>query len=218
MDGLGYARFGAQGGDIGAGVTSNLGRHFPDRVAGIHVHSDYNWPDPIPPVAELSETERDFLTREARWEEEEGGYSHIQATKPQTLAFGLTDSPVGLAAWIVEKLRGWSDCGGNIERRFTKDEQLTTIMLYWVTQTIASSVRAYYERPHFQDAFGPVTPIRVPAAAAMFPHDFPVPREWVARIYNLRQWNEFDRGGHFAAFEEPELLAADIRAFFRMVR
>ena len=145
----------------------------------------------------------------------EGGYSHIQGTKPQTLSYGLNDSPAGLAAWIVEKYRTWSDCHGEVESRFTKDELLTTITLYWVTQTINSSTRLYYEtlrQPWTLQQGG-----RVPSAMAAFPKEISrPPREWGERSFNVQRWTEMPRGGHFAALEEPELLANDLRAFFAL--
>jgi microsomal epoxide hydrolase len=145
----------------------------------------------------------------------EGGYAIVQATRPQSLAFGLADSPVGLAAWLTEKYRAWTDCGGDLERRMSKDELLTHIMLYWLSDSVASSLRTYADNPP------PRAPerIAIPAAFASFPKDLnPPPREWVARRLALQQFTEMPRGGHFAAWEEPELLAADIRAFFRRFR
>jgi pimeloyl-ACP methyl ester carboxylesterase len=222
-DVLGYPRFGAHGGDVGARVTSALGRFHGDVVAGIHLGSvDLEWPDPVPPAAELSAAERDYLERVRRWEREEGAYGEIQATRPQTLAYGLNDSPAGLAAWIVEKFRAWSDCGGDVESRFSKDELLTNITLYWVTGTIGSSMRRYFEARH-DPAPNPLAPgerIETPTGVAMFPgeKDLLVPREWAERCYDLRRWTEMPRGGHFPALEEPGLLVEDIRAFFREVR
>jgi len=222
-DGLGYRRFAAQGGDIGAGVTSSLGRFYSEQVIGIHISSvDLVWPTPIPDATVLSEAEKDYLERVTRWEKEEGGYSHIQGTRPQTLAYGLNDSPAGLAAWIVEKWRAWSDCDGDVERCFSKDELLTTVTIYWVTGTINSSIRAYYESQHDPNPY-PLKlgeRIEVPTAVAMFPgeKDLIVPREWAERCYDVRRWTEMPRGGHFAAMQEPELLAQDIRGFFRMLR
>jgi len=220
---LGYRRFGAHGSDIGARVTSALGRFHPDVVVGIHIGSvDLDWPEPLPPDAELSAAERNYLERVRRWEKVEGAYAEIQATRPQTLAYGLTDSPAGLAAWIVEKFRAWSDCHGDIESRFTKDELLTTVTLYWVTETINASMRRYYEKRHDPTP----NPLRLgerietPTGVAMFPgeKDLVVPREWAERSYNVRYWHDMPRGGHFAALEEPELLVDDIRTFFGELR
>jgi pimeloyl-ACP methyl ester carboxylesterase len=146
---LGYKRFVAYGGDVGARVTSALGRFHGDVVSGIHIGSvDLEWPEPLPADTDLTPAERDYLVRARRWEREEGAYGEMQATRPQTLAYGLNDSPVGLAAWIVEKFRAWSDCGGDIESCFTKDELLTNITIYWLTQTIGSSMRRYFEARH----------------------------------------------------------------------
>jgi pimeloyl-ACP methyl ester carboxylesterase len=220
---LGYRRFCASGGDIGAGVTSRLGLFYPERVAGIHLWTvDLLRPNPVPQPEQLSAAERDYLERVRRWEDEEGGYDHIQGTRPQTLAYGLNDSPAGLAAWIVEKFRAWSDCGGDVERCFTKDELLTNVTLYWVTGTINSSIRMYYESRHDPNAnpLGPGLRIEVPTGIAMFPgeKDLIVPREWAQRCYNVTRWTDMPRGGHFPAQEQPQLLVEDIRAFFRAMR
>ena len=221
MAGLGYERFGAQGGDFGAGVTTALGHSFPDQVIGIHLSSDLRSPSPMPAESDLSEAEKDYLARITRWKDEEGGYSHQQRTRPQTLAFGLNDSPAGLAAWMVDKFRSWSDCGGDVESRFTKDELLTNSTIYWVTQSIGSSMRRYYELGHTTTTTQPPPRVEVPTGVAVFPGEYligRVPREWGERSYNIQHWTEMPRGGHFAAQEEPELLAEDIRAFFRALR
>jgi pimeloyl-ACP methyl ester carboxylesterase len=221
MAGLGYERFGAHGGDFGAGVTSALGRRFPRQVIGIHLSSDLDSPSPLPAESDLSQAEKDYLARTNRWKDEEGGYSHQQRTRPQTLAYGLNDSPAGLAAWIVDKYRSWSDCGGDVESRFTRDELLTNITIYWVTQSISSSMRRYYELAHTPPTTQPPPRVEVPTGVAVFPGEYligRVPREWAERTYNIQHWTEMQRGGHFAALEEPELLAEDIRAFFRGLR
>lgn len=213
---LGYERFGAHGGDIGGGVTARLGRQHPNRVVGIHVtnvHGTIGDDDP-PPTAD----ERAYLERVASWRRREWAYGELQGTKPQTLAFGLNDSPAGLAGWIVEKYRSWSDCDGDVERAFTKDELLTNITIYWATQTIAPSFRPYWDFVHDPDRAA-WTPIPVPAGIAIFPKDIATPpREFAERSYNVHRYTEMPRGGHFAALEEPELLAQDIRAFFRELR
>lgn len=215
---LGYRRFAAQGGDWGAGITSQLGYNYPDNVVGIHI-TMASGVGPPPPDSELSEAERSHLAERAEWIQSEGGYGHIQGTKPQTLAYGLNDSPAGLAAWIVEKFRTWSDCDGDVERRFTKDELLTNITIYWATQSISSSVRLYYESRRSPVAFNPQNPVTVPTAFAAFPVEIGhPPREWVERGYNVQRWTQMPTGGHFAAQEEPELLASDIREFFRPLR
>ncbi len=217
---LGYPRFAAQGGDIGAGVTARLGHDHADSMTGIHLTS-VNRPAPYlgPGSRELTEAEQAHLGQRERWQQDEGGYNHIQSTKPQTLSYGLNDSPVGLAAWIVEKYRTWSDCGGDVERRFTKDELLTNITIYWVTQTIGSSVRMYYDNQRGTWVMGKDERAPAPAAVAVFPAEISrPPREWAERSYDVCRWTEMPRGGHFAALEEPELLAADVRAFFRPYR
>jgi len=222
-DTLGYSRFGAHGTDIGARVTSALGRFHPDVVAGIHLGSvDLEWPDPLPEDNDLTEAERSYLKRARHWEQEEGAYAEIQATRPQTLAYGLNDSPVGLAAWIIEKYRAWSDCHGDLESRFTKDELLTNIMIYWVSETINSSMRRYYESRH-NPSPRPLKlgqRIETPTGIAMFPGELAllVPREWAERCYNVKRWTDMPSGGHFPALEEPALLIEDIRAFLRPYR
>ena len=219
---LGYSSFCAQGGDWGAGVTARLGFAYPEQVTGIHVTSvsggtmvPYLGPGSRP----LTEAEQVMLDQRENWRQNEGGYSHIQGTKPQTLSYGLNDSPAGLAAWIVEKFRTWSDCGGDVEKSFTKDELLTNVTIYWATQTINSSTRMYYESQHVQWNLGPDDRVTVPCAVAVFPKEISQPpREWGERSYNIQRWTPMPRGGHFAALEEPELLAQDIREFFRPFR
>ena len=217
---LGYPRFAAQGGDIGAGVTSRLGFSHPESVVGIHLTSITR---PTPYLGqgsrELTGAEQALIDQRERWQQDEGGYTHIQGTKPQTLSYGLNDSPAGLAAWIVEKYRTWSDCGGNVEAKFTKDELLTIFTIYWVTQTISSSTRMYYENQRKLWVMGRDELVQVPSGMAIFPQEISrPPREWAERSYNVCRWTEMPGGGHFAALEEPELLAEDIRAFFRPLR
>jgi pimeloyl-ACP methyl ester carboxylesterase len=215
---LGYERFAARGGDIGAGVVTLLALDYPHHMIGIHV-SDVFRPYLGPGARHFTDAERKFFEEERTWMEAEGAYDHLQATKPQTLAYGLADSPAGLAAWIVEKFRSWSDCGGDIERRFTKDELLTNLTIYWVTNTINSANRLYFERDRAPRPLGPDDRVRIPTAVTIFPGDIEKPpREWGERVYDVRRWTEMPRGGHFAAFEEPELLAEDIREFFRPLR
>jgi len=222
VDGLGYRSFGVQGGDWGASVSTRLALAAPDQVAGIHLNyipGSYR-PHLGPGSPDLSDAEALFLKRCEEWSDVEGAYAHIQRTKPQTLAYALHDSPVGLAAWIIEKLRSWSDCNGELEGRWDRDELLTAVMLYWVTGTIGSSMRLYREAPRRPLWFGEGERVRVPCGVALFPAETPAnpPRRWVERAYNVVRWTEMPRGGHFAAWEEPELLAEDIRAFFRGLR
>ena len=153
------------------------------------------------------------------WQQSEGGYAHIQGTKPQTLAYGLNDSPAGLAAWIVEKYRTWSDCDGDVEKKFTKDELLTTITIYWATQSISSSTRMYKENQRYAWNLERGEKIQVPTGVAAFPAEISrPPREWGERSYNLQRWTPMPSGGHFTALEEQQLLAEDIREFFRPLR
>jgi microsomal epoxide hydrolase len=217
-DVLGYRRFAAQGGDWGAFITSVLGATHPERLAGIHVNLlAVRRDQALPPNP--SEEEKAYLEEVSRWLRDETGYMQIQGTKPQTLAYGLSDSPVGLAAWIVEKFRTWSDCGGDVERRFPKDTLLTNVMLYWVTGAIGSSFWPYYARQHSAWPISEKRPVKVPTAYASFPCEIlHPPRAWAERVYNIQRWTTMPAGGHFAALEEPEALAADVRAFFRGLR
>ena len=217
-DALGYARFGAHGGDFGSGVTTGLGLRYPERLVGIHLTA---LADPYlgPGAPELSPAESAYLRLRERWRDEEGGYQHQQGTRPQTLGYGLNDSPAGLAAWIVEKYRAWSGCNGDVERSFTKDELLTTITIYWLTQTINSSIRMYYAARHYPQPATAEDRVTVPTGVALTTEAVDhAPREWAERLYHLQRWTELPRGGHFLALEEPELLAEELRAFFRPLR
>jgi microsomal epoxide hydrolase len=217
-DVLGYRRFVAQGGDWGAFITSRLGLAYPERLAGIHVNLLSVRRDVPPPTNPMPEEEA-FMEELAQWQREETGYQWIQGTKPQTLAYGLTDSPVGLAAWIIEKFRTWSDCDGDVDRRFGKDVLLTNVMLYWVTGAINSSFWPYYARFHGPWPIPDGQRISVPTGYAEFPREIlHPPRRLAERVYNIRRWTRMPRGGHFAALEEPEALATEIRAFFRDLR
>ncbi|GCE23629.1 epoxide hydrolase family protein [Dictyobacter kobayashii] len=217
-DVLGYVRFAAAGGDIGAGVTQRLALKYPERLIGMHLNYLGTSTIPIDPT-ELSDAEKQYLREIEQWSMNEGAYSKLHATKPQTLAYALNDSPVGLAAWIVEKFRAWSDCEGEVERRFSKDELLTNIMLYWATETISSSIRIYYENTHALSPLKPGQHIEVPAGIACFPKEISQPpREWAERTLRVHRWTQMPSGGHFAALEEPALLAEELRAFFRPFR
>jgi pimeloyl-ACP methyl ester carboxylesterase len=221
MRGLGYERFGAQGGDWGGMVSTYLGARHSEHVVGIHLNFVLAVPeDPKNPDLEgVTPEEMTALVELQQFLREETGYQRIQGTKPQTLAYALNDSPAGLAAWIVEKFRAWSDCGGDVERRFTKDELLTNVMLYWVPETANSSCRLYYEAIH-ADKFPPTGfRVNVPTGCAIFPREIiRPPRVWAERLFNVQRWTVMPRGGHFAAMEEPELLVEDVRAFFRPLR
>ncbi len=215
-DVLGYDRYGAQGGDWGSAVVTRLALQDPEHLAGIHLNLLFARPSP----AEREEPEAAaWRAKVDHWMTEETGYQWIQGTKPQTLAYALTDSPVGLAAWIVEKFRAWSDCGGEVERRFTKDELLTNVMIYWVTGAIGSSFWPYYATRHGSRVLTAGDRIEVPTGFASFPEEIVTPlRSAGERLFNVRRWTEMAAGGHFASLEEPEALTADIQAFFRDLR
>ena len=218
---LGYERFGAQGGDWGSAVSTALGLDHADRIIGVHLNyiagrfllgGTLNQPQDDAVASQ-------YLAELRAWWDGEGGYNHQQATKPQTLSYGLNDSPVGLAAWIIEKFQTWSDCGGDLERIFTRDELLTNVMIYWVTETIHSSTRLYYESRERPLRLSPSNRVAPPVAVALFPKEIPMPpRSLAERGYNIARWTVMPRGGHFAAMEQPELLARDIREFFRSFR
>jgi len=224
-DKLGYEKFGAHGGDWGGTVTEQLARSHSDSVVAIHM-TDVPFGHLFQKPNDLSSAEEKLFERNEHWMQKEGAYALIQSTKPQSLSPGMNDSPIGLTAWIVEKLRAWSDCGGDIESRFTKDEILTQVMIYWVTESVGTSFLPYYD---YANA-GALTWIKeglrkwtgsskTPAAFALFPKDISQPpREWAERFFNVQRWTEMPRGGHFGAFEEPELLAEDIRNWFRQFR
>ena len=215
MTTLGIGRFGVHGGDIGSGIGLQLALREPDRVIGLHLTDvPFRYVAALP-AGELSGPERDFLDRGRDWVQREGAYGHLQGTKPQTLAYALNDSPAGLAAWFLEKFRSWSDCDGNVYARFTADELLTNLTLYWVTQTAGSAARYYYETQQGSYSTEPPVRVEVPSGFALFPRDLlSPPRELAERWFDVRRWSEMPRGGHFAALEEPELLAAELHAFF----
>jgi pimeloyl-ACP methyl ester carboxylesterase len=217
MSVLGYERFGAAGGDIGSHVARYLALDHPNRVVAVH-RTDAGVPLYAGDPAGLTPEERAWLQAGAAWAAAEGAYAAVHRTKPQTAAVGLNDSPAGLAAWIVEKLRAWSDCGGDIERSFTKDEILTDVTLYWLTGTIGSSMRMYRANAAIAPA-QLARRVEVPSGFALFPADLlRPPRAWLERTANTVHVSEPPRGGHFAAFEEPELYAQELRAFFRPYR
>lgn len=225
MEDLGYERFGAHGGDWGSTIVEQLARSHAKRLPGIHL-TDVPFSHAFQKPDNLSHAEKAYLEKMEAFQKNDGAYAIIQGTRPSTPAQALNDSPAGLAAWIVEKFYEWSDCDGHIETRFSKDELLTNVMIYWATQTIGSSFQPYrdamkagavrWTKEAAKSWFGSD---KTPAAFALFPHDIaPPPREWAERFYQVERWTEMDRGGHFAALEEPELLAEDLRAFFRPLR
>jgi pimeloyl-ACP methyl ester carboxylesterase len=219
VDVLGFNRFAAQGGDWGAFVTSRLGYAYPERLAGIHINLlSLRRDTPLP--ERPSEDEKLYFEQRAHWMKEEVGYTWIQGTKPQTLAYGLTDSPVGLAAWIVEKFHTWSDHKGDLDGYIGRDAMLTNIMLYWVTGAIGSSFWPYYARMHGPWPIPDGARIQVPMGYAEFPKEIlRPPRSLAEKMYaDIRRWTRMPKGGHFAALEQPDLLAQEIREFFRPLR
>ncbi len=217
MDRLGYARYGAQGGDWGAQVTTRIGALDAEHCAAIHLNMPIaDRPDD---AMALTEQEQADLAALDRFRREESGYAIEQGTKPQTVGVALNDSPAGLLAWIVEKFRTWSDCDGDPENAFTRDQLITNVMIYWVTQTFTSSARLYWENQHAGRGQGPPQFVGVPTGVARYPKEpLRLPRSWVERRYNVTQWVEMPRGGHFAAMEQPDLFGDDLRSFFRTVR
>jgi epoxide hydrolase len=209
---LGYARYGAQGGDWGAGVTTGLGVRHPDHLAGIHLNMVTAPPDPAT-MGDLTAQEQaalDSLEYYRRWD---SGYSKEQSTRPQTVGYGLVDSPAALCAWIVEKFWAWTDCDGDPATALSRDEMLDNVMLYWLPATGASSARLYWE----SFGRGLTGAVQVPVGCSIFPKEiFRASRRWAEQHYpDLRYWNELDKGGHFAAFERPETFVAEVRAAFR---
>jgi pimeloyl-ACP methyl ester carboxylesterase len=216
MQALGSERYGLQGGDWGAVITSWIAFDTPERIAGLHLNMAGLRPHSGPGSPPLSEDEQAFVKAARKMWDERMGYYTIQASRPQSLGYGLADSPAGLAGWIVEKFRDWSDCGGDVESAFTRDELLANLTIYWATGTIASSTRLYYEHRHTRDALGPGQRIEVPTGFAAFPKEIvQPPRAWIERAYHLTHYREMPRGGHFAALEQPDLLSEDVRTFFR---
>jgi len=217
-DVLGYQRFAAQGGDWGSFISAFLAYSVPEHVIGIHINLIPLRREP-PSIADDDPAVIAYRSELEYWLREETGYSTIQGTKPQTLAYALTDSPIGLAAWILEKFHTWSDCHGDIESRFSKDDLLTNIMLYWVSGAIGSSFWPYYSRLHDGWPLPADHRIEVPTAYQSFPRDIlHPPRVLAERAFNIQRWTVSPSGGHFAAMEEPERLAEDVRAFFRTLR
>lgn len=216
---LGYRRFAAQGGDWGGITASRMGYAHATKLIGIHVNLLAVRREPNM-LSDPTPEERKYLEELAHWLKEETGYQWIQGTRPQTLSFGLTDSPAGLAAWIVEKFRAWSDCNGDVESAFTRDQLLANISLYWFTGAIGSSFFPYYFRMHRPWPIPEGGTIAVPSGYSEFPREIlRAPRSLAERTYtDIRRWTVMSRGGHFAAMEQPEALAGEIQAFFRPLR
>jgi microsomal epoxide hydrolase len=219
MERLGYDRYGVQGGDWGAIIGRSVAGNYPDRVIGLHSNFILGGPAPgADPDAGVTAEERELRRERVAAFAEGSAYQEIQGTKPQTLGYGLNDSPAGLAAWIVEKFHAWSDHDGDVERAIPRDRLLANVTLYWVTGTIASSTRIYYESRHTPTT-RPVDYVEVPTAGAIFPKEiYFTPRAWAESRFNIVRWTVMPRGGHFAALEEPDLLVDDIRAFYRQLR
>jgi pimeloyl-ACP methyl ester carboxylesterase len=216
---LGYERYGAQGGDFGAFVAPDLGRVDAQHVVGVHVNAATIGFIPFGDVPEeeaatFTDVEKARLARLGRFMSEGNGYFQIQATRPQTIAYGLNDSPVGQLAWIMDKFQEWTDGDGLPEDSISRDRILTDVTLYWLTQTGASSAHMYYDSMHSGNW---PTPTTVPTGVAAFAEDVAI-RRYAERLYNITHWSDFTRGGHFAALEAPDLLTTDIRTFFRKVR
>ena len=210
---LGYQQFIAQGGDWGSSITEAIAFRYPENVAGIHL-TDLPFHHLFTVKADqLSDAEKKYIETGQKWQLTQGGYAIIQSTTPQTVAYGLNDSPAGLASWIIEKFYRWSDCHGDLDNCYTKDDLLTNLTIYWATETINSAMRIYYEVMKFPSA-NSNKKVELPVGVALFPKDLITPpREFADRFFNVKQWTEMPKGGHFAALEQPELLAKDIRRF-----
>jgi pimeloyl-ACP methyl ester carboxylesterase len=218
MTELEYERYGSAGGDFGAGVATLMALDRPNSIIGIHLTTLELAPYIGPGSRALSPAEKAYIGTSDLWWQSEGGYKAIQSTRPQTLGYSLNDSPAGLAAWIAEKWRSWSDCQGDLEARIPRDFLLTVLTLYWVTGTITSSMRDYFDNRWHGITLGPEDFVRSPTAIANFTSQYAfegdAPREWAERLYNIQRWTPMERGGHFAPIEEPVALARDIAAFF----
>lgn len=214
---LGYPRYAAHGSDVGSAVAERLALDFPQDLLGLHMTGVPYMRLFVPPTDPSAE-EQAFLGASQQWMMQEASYAMVQGGKPDTLAPALQDSPTGLAAWIVEKFRSWSDCGGNVESCFTKEELLTNLTIYWATETIGSSFAPYYQSDAVPQGLG-APRIEVPTGFTLFAKDLlPSPRVFAERFYNVQHWAEKPQGGHFAALEQPEALAESLRAFFRPLR
>lgn len=214
---LGYKKYGAQGGDIGSGISTWMGLKYAESVIGLHLNYISGSYKPFLKRNNLlSEEVMEFQKSAGNWYFTEGAYSHQHSTKPLTLAYGLNDSPIGLCAWIIEKFNGWSDNHGDIENIFSKHQLLANVTLYWVTQTIHSSIRIYNENSKTPLTLGEKDFVKVPVAFAKFPMELPTPpRAYIEKGFNICRWTEMPFGGHFAAMEQPRLLAEDIKDFFQ---
>jgi pimeloyl-ACP methyl ester carboxylesterase len=218
---LGYERYGAQGGDWGAIATAHMGLIAPEQLFGIHLNMvAVGPPDPASPLEGVEPDEMDGVMAMRHFQEQETGYQKIQQTKPQSLSYGMSDSPAGLAGWIVEKFQTWTDNDGDVFSSVTRDELCTNLTIYWVTNTINSSMRLYYETLGKQSSFRTVKGrVEIPVGAALFPKElYRPPLAWAKARFNITHWTKMPHGGHFAALEHPVELVDDIRTFFRTVR
>jgi pimeloyl-ACP methyl ester carboxylesterase len=220
MEDLDYPRFGAHGGDFGSGVSAMMALQRPDRVSGLHLTNIDIGPQ-SPGDRPWTRAEMDFFDQEERWARTERGYSAIQSTRPQTVGYGLNDSPAGLAAWLLEKWRAWTDSKGDPAAQLSREFLASMLTIYWATESITTSMRDYYDNRWHPVDTGPSARIEVPTAVAVFSqHHVPEPeppREWVERMYNVQRWTTQPAGGHFAAIEQPRLVAQDLAAFFKTV-
>lgn len=224
MEGLGYPRFATQGGDWGSFISEQLGHKYAERIIGAHL----TLTTPLDIFAGGHADPADYAPEEAGWAEktanfflQEAGYFALQTTKPQTPAFALNDSPAGLCAWILEKRRSWSDCGGDVETVFSKDDLLTTVMIYWLTQSYGTSARFYYEATHrpWTPSHARMPVVETPTAVAVFRNEVILhPKRWAERYFNLKRWTVHQKGGHFAAAEVPDVMVEELRSFFRTLR
>jgi pimeloyl-ACP methyl ester carboxylesterase len=217
MHRLGYVRYGAQGGDWGAQVATRIAAVDEEHCVALHLNMPIaTKPDEPVPLTDQDEAD---LAAMLRFQRSESGYALEQSTKPQTLGMALNDSPAGLLAWIVEKFRAWSDCDGHPENVFTRDQLITNVMVYWLSSTITSSARLYWEHQHQSAGEGEPGFVATPTGVARYPKEVVrFPRSWIERRYNITHWVDMPRGGHFAAMEQPGLFVDDVRSFFRLMR
>ena len=217
---LGYNKYGVQGGDIGAGISIKIAQKYPENIIGLHLNYIS---DSYKPYSEENENIETHIVKFQKatqmWNEREGAYASLHSTKPLSLAYGLNDSPIGLCGWIIEKFNAWSDNNGDIENSFTKQELLANVTLYWLTQTIHSSIRMYHEISNSPLKFGKDDFVKTPVGFAKFPKEIPTPpRDYIEKGFNVVHWTEMPKGGHFPALEQPKLLADDIIRFFEKLK
>lgn len=217
---LGYNKYGLQGGDIGAGISIKIALKYPKSIIGLHLNYISDSFEPYFKENESIDSQMaTFRKFNKTWNEQEGAYASIQSTKPLSLAYGLNDSPVGLCGWLIEKFNAWSDNNGNIENTFSKQELLANVTLYWLTQTIHSSIRMYHEISNNPLKFGKDDFVKIPVGFAKFPKEIPTPpRHYIEKGLNIVHWTELPKGGHFPALEQPKLLADDMIRFFEKLK